>query len=54
MSATSGTPVMVIVDSVQTLRSSSGTGSAGSVGQIRDSTALLVQLAKSTGNGGAV
>jgi hypothetical protein len=39
----------VIVDSVQTMRSASSTSAAGSVGQIRDSTALFVQLAKASG-----
>lgn len=45
----SSPPVLVIVDSVQTMRSSASSSAAGSVGQIRDSTALFVQLAKLTG-----
>lgn len=39
----------VIVDSVQTLYSSDIPGSAGSVTQIRESSAKLIELAKSTG-----
>jgi DNA repair protein RadA/Sms len=49
MSSTGAAPVLVIVDSVQTMRSASSTSAAGSVGQIRDSTALFVQLAKASG-----
>lgn len=45
----SGAPALVIVDSVQTMRSASSASAAGSVTQIRDSTAQLVQLAKLTG-----
>ena len=45
----SSPPVLVVVDSVQTMRSSASSSAAGSVGQIRDSTALFVQLAKLTG-----
>lgn len=43
-------PALVIVDSVQTMRSGSSSSAAGSVAQIRDSTAQLVQLAKVTGS----
>lgn len=42
-------PALIIVDSVQTLRSSTSSGAMGSVSQIRDSTAQFVQLAKLTG-----
>lgn len=43
-------PALIIVDSVQTMRSGSSSSAAGSVAQIRDSTAQLVQLAKVTGS----
>lgn len=42
-------PMLIIVDSVQTLKSSSSPNAMGSVSQIRDSTSLFVQIAKSTG-----
>ena len=42
-------PMLIIVDSVQTLKSSSSSNAMGSVSQIRDSTSLFVQIAKSTG-----
>lgn len=45
----SAAPALIIVDSVQTMRSGSSASAAGSVAQIRDSTAQLVQLAKLTG-----
>ena len=43
-------PSLVIVDSVQTMYSSSCQGSVGSVPQIRDSTATFVRFAKSLGS----
>lgn len=49
MSDSSKAPALIIVDSVQTMRSGSSASAAGSVAQIRDSTAQLVQLAKLTG-----
>ena len=48
-SDSSKAPALIIVDSVQTMRSGSSASAAGSVAQIRDSTAQLVQLAKLTG-----
>lgn len=44
-------PSLLIVDSIQTMRTSSGgnTGGAGSVPQIRDTTALFVEYAKTSG-----
>jgi len=48
--AMSTPPAMVIVDSVQTMRSASVTGSVGSVTQTRESAARFVQLAKATGS----
>ena len=44
-------PALVIVDSIQMMRTQSGggVGSAGSVSQIRDCTALLVEFAKTSG-----
>lgn len=42
-------PVMLIVDSIQTMRSNSVSGSMGSVTQTRESAARFVQLAKATG-----
>ena len=41
-------PTLLIVDSIQTLTSEKLTGSAGSIGQIRESAQLLQRLAKST------
>jgi len=41
-------PAMVIVDSVQTMRTTSVAGSVGSVTQTRESAARFVQLAKAT------
>jgi len=49
VSDNSKAPALIIVDSVQTMRSGSSASAAGSVAQIRDSTAQLVQLAKLTG-----
>lgn len=48
--AMSAAPAMVIVDSVQTMRTSSISGSLGSVTQTRESAARFVQLAKATGS----
>ena len=45
-----GPPSLVIVDSIQTMRTSSCTSSMGSVTQTRESAARFVQLAKSTGS----
>ena len=45
-----GPPALVIVDSIQTMRTSSCTSSMGSVTQTRESAARFVQLAKSTGS----
>lgn len=42
-------PDLLIVDSIQTLYSSALTASPGSVGQVKDCTMTLMQLAKSTG-----
>lgn len=42
-------PSLVIVDSIQTIFTSSCSNSIGSVTQIRESAARLVQFAKSTG-----
>ena len=44
-------PALLIVDSIQMMRTQSGggVGSAGSVSQVRDCTALLVEFAKTTG-----
>lgn len=42
-------PRMIIVDSIQTMRTADSTHSLGSVAQIRDSTAKIIQFAKSTG-----
>jgi DNA repair protein RadA/Sms len=44
-------PDLVIVDSIQMMRTQSGTntGTAGNVAQIRDATALFVEFAKTTG-----
>ena len=43
-------PALVIVDSIQTMRTASCSGSMGSVTQTRESAARFVQLAKSTGS----
>lgn len=42
-------PEMIIVDSIQTMRTMDSTHTLGSVAQIRDSTAKIIQFAKSTG-----
>ena len=42
-------PAVVIVDSVQTMRTDTCAGAVGSVAQIRESTAKFIQLAKATG-----
>ncbi len=42
-------PQCVIIDSIQTLRTASSPGAAGSVGQIRESASMLVDSAKKTG-----
>lgn len=42
-------PPLVIADSIQTLSTSDLTSSAGSVGQIRESAARLIRVAKETG-----
>lgn len=42
-------PALLVVDSIQTLRSSELDSASGSVGQIRESTARLTRLAKSEG-----
>lgn len=42
-------PQMIIVDSIQTMRTVDSTHTLGSVAQIRDSTAKIIQFAKSTG-----
>ncbi|HVT45485.1 MAG TPA: DNA repair protein RadA [Thermoanaerobaculia bacterium] len=39
-------PIAVIIDSIQTVHSSSSPGSAGSVGQVRDCAGLLMLVAK--------
>lgn len=41
-------PMVVIVDSIQTLKSISLTGASGSIGQIRESAEQLTEIAKST------
>jgi DNA repair protein RadA/Sms len=43
-------PAMIIVDSIQTMRTGSSPSSMGSVTQTRESAARFVQLAKSTGS----
>jgi DNA repair protein RadA/Sms len=42
-------PALLVVDSIQTMRSAELDSAAGSVGQIRESTARLTRLAKSEG-----
>lgn len=42
-------PKLMIVDSIQTMRMDDGQGALGSITQIRECTARLVQFAKSTG-----
>lgn len=42
-------PTMVIVDSIQTMRTAESQHTLGSVSQIKDSTAKIIQFAKSTG-----
>jgi len=43
-------PTLIIVDSVQTMRTLNCPSSIGSVSQIRESAAKFVSFAKSTGN----
>lgn len=45
----SSLPCLLIIDSIQTMYTSSSSGSIGSVSQIRESAARLVQFAKATG-----
>lgn len=42
-------PKLIIIDSIQTMRTADSTHTLGSVAQIRDSTAKVIQFAKSTG-----
>ena len=42
-------PALLVIDSIQTLRSSSLDGAAGTVGQVREVTARLVDMAKQHG-----
>ena len=42
-------PLLIIIDSIQTMYSTTSTGSSGSVTQIRECTAKFVNYAKSTG-----
>ena len=42
-------PSLVVVDSIQTMRTAACANAMGSVTQIRESAARFVQLAKSTG-----
>lgn len=42
-------PALAVVDSIQTLEDAELAGSAGSIAQVRECTARLMQLAKSTG-----
>ena len=41
--------VLIVVDSIQTLTTDEFNGSAGSIGQVRESTSRLLKMAKSTG-----
>ena len=43
------TPSLVIVDSVQTMRTAACSNGMGTITQIRESAARFVELAKSTG-----
>lgn len=47
--ASAGTPKLLIVDSVQTMATTDLTGMAGSVGQVRECSFRLLNLAKSSG-----
>lgn len=47
--ASAGNPALMIVDSIQTLATQDLTGMAGSVGQIRECSYRLLELAKSSG-----